>query len=94
MFKAWKIWGSLFLALIVAIAIIIFSWLPEFVANRFNPVIGSLPSIESKTVHDLHRQLRVVDLHADPLLWGRDLSTLNEGGHVDVPRLIEGRVAL
>ena len=43
---------------------------------------------------DLHRRLTVIDLHADPLMWGRDLLARNAHGHVDVPRLIEGGVAL
>lgn len=43
---------------------------------------------------DLHERLSVVDLHADSLLWGRDLLTRGDRGHVDVPRLVEGNVAL
>jgi microsomal dipeptidase-like Zn-dependent dipeptidase len=35
-----------------------------------------------------------VDLHADSLLWGRDLRRRGDQGQVDVPRLIEGNVAL
>jgi microsomal dipeptidase-like Zn-dependent dipeptidase len=42
----------------------------------------------------LHAELRVVDLHADPLLWPRDLLERADHGQVDVPRLVEGRVAL
>jgi microsomal dipeptidase-like Zn-dependent dipeptidase len=42
----------------------------------------------------LHARLWVADLHADSLLWGRDLLTRSDRGHVDVPRLIEGNVAL
>lgn len=37
---------------------------------------------------------RVVDLHADSLLWGRDLAARNARGAVDLPRLLEGNVAL
>jgi len=36
----------------------------------------------------------VVDLHADSLLWGRDLLQQGDRGHVDIPRLVEGNVAL
>jgi microsomal dipeptidase-like Zn-dependent dipeptidase len=43
---------------------------------------------------ELHRSLTVVDLHADSLLWGRDLRRRASYGHVDVPRLIEGGVAI
>ena len=42
----------------------------------------------------LHADLRVADLHADSLLFGRDLLRRGDRGHVDVPRLIEGRVTL
>jgi membrane dipeptidase len=36
----------------------------------------------------------VADLHADSLLWERDLSKLSSYGHVDIPRLLQGNVAL
>lgn len=35
-----------------------------------------------------------MDLHADSLLWGRDLRRRSDQGQVDVPRLIEGNVCL
>lgn len=35
-----------------------------------------------------------MDLHADSLLWGRNLLRRGTQGQVDVPRLIEGNVAL
>jgi microsomal dipeptidase-like Zn-dependent dipeptidase len=43
---------------------------------------------------ELHRRLFVADLHADPLLWGRDLRVRAGRGHVDVPRLQDGGAAL
>ena len=42
----------------------------------------------------LHQALTVVDLHADTLLWNRDLLQRASHGHVDLPRLQEGNVAL
>ncbi len=36
----------------------------------------------------------MVDLHADSLLWGRDLLRRSSDGHLDVPRMIEGGIAL
>lgn len=53
----------------------------------------------------LHRQLFVADFHADPLLLakppgapasqpGIDLRVRSSGGHIDLPRLREGRVAI
>jgi membrane dipeptidase len=48
----------------------------------------------SDRARELHDRLVVVDLHADSLLWGRDLLQLGDRGQVDVPRLIAGNVAL
>jgi membrane dipeptidase len=42
----------------------------------------------------LHGTLHVADLHSDALLWDRSLLRRGSVGHVDVPRLIEGRVAV
>jgi membrane dipeptidase len=42
----------------------------------------------------LHRSSLVADLHADSLLWGRDLARRSSIGHVDLPRLREGNVAV
>jgi microsomal dipeptidase-like Zn-dependent dipeptidase len=52
------------------------------------------PYRASDRARALHAELWVADLHADSLLWGRDLLRRSERGHVDVPRLIEGNVAL
>ena len=52
------------------------------------------PDAASERARELHRRLLVADLHADLLLWGRDLLQRSDRGHVDVPRLIEGNVAL
>jgi microsomal dipeptidase-like Zn-dependent dipeptidase len=48
----------------------------------------------SARARELHRTLLVADMHADSLLWGRDLLARSSRGHVDVPRLAEGGVAL
>jgi len=45
-------------------------------------------------VRRLHAGLVVVDLHADPLIWDRDLGRRARHGHVDLPRLREGGVAV
>jgi membrane dipeptidase len=52
------------------------------------------PYVLSPAVADLHERLTIVDLHADSLLFGRDLLRRADRGHVDVPRLVEGNVAL
>ena len=52
------------------------------------------PYAASDRARALHDRLWVADLHADSLLWGRDLLARGTRGHVDVPRLVEGNVAL
>ena len=62
--------------------------------RRLCPTVVRPPYVASDRAQALHRQLFVADLHADSLLWGRDLLKRAAQGQVDVPRLIEGNVAL
>ena len=66
----------------------------QVVERRLNRVHRPGPYRASARAVELHRSLTVVDLHADSLLWGRDLARRAGYGHVDVPRLIEGGVAI
>ena len=63
----------------------------ERFVNRVVPV--ALPGV-SETGRRLHASSFVVDLHADSLLFGRDLLQRSTVGHVDLPRLQDGGVAL
>jgi membrane dipeptidase len=65
-----------------------------FVERRHNRVHRPPPYRASERAVELYRTLDVVDLHADSLLWGRDLVTRSRRGHVDIPRLVEGGIAL
>ena len=62
--------------------------------RRHNPTMFVPPYAASDRARALHETLTVADLHADSLLWGRDLLERGAQGHVDVPRLIDGNVAL
>ncbi|MDH3727174.1 MAG: membrane dipeptidase, partial [Myxococcales bacterium] len=42
----------------------------------------------------LYRDLFVVDLHGDPLLWDRNLNERLSHGAIDVPRLVEGNIGI
>ena len=44
-------------------------------------------------IHDFHQKLFIADLHADSLLWDRDLTERSSLGQLDLPRLLEGNVA-
>ena len=52
------------------------------------------PRAVSERARSLHARLLIVDLHADSLLWGRDLMDKARRGHVDLPRLQAGNVAV
>jgi microsomal dipeptidase-like Zn-dependent dipeptidase len=73
---------------------VFFFVLPGRVEKSLNPVLNAPPYAASARAAELHKRLLVADLHADSLLWGRDLLVKSERGQVDVPRLIEGNVAL
>jgi len=62
--------------------------------RKHNPTPSQSSAPVSGRARELHSTLRVADLHADSLLFGRDLLVRGDRGHVDVPRMIEGRVAL
>ena len=67
---------------------------PAQLEKRLNVSLNSPPYLASERAVELHKKLLVADLHADSLLWSRDLLERGTRGHVDVPRLIEGNVAL
>lgn len=67
---------------------------PEMIERSANRVLAPPPYPVPQEARALHDRMFVVDLHADPLLWQRDLLVRGNFGHVDVPRLIEANVAL
>ena len=84
-------WATLILVILVAAAIAI---LPGWIERRQNHVDGRPLIPVSKQAKALHATLTIVDLHADTLLWQRNLLTRANRGHIDLPRLREGNVAL
>jgi microsomal dipeptidase-like Zn-dependent dipeptidase len=87
--RALAIAGILLLLAIAAA----FAFVPAALDRGLNRVTGPAPPPSSRAAA-LFATLRVADLHADPLLWDRDLSQRLGHGHVDLPRLLEGNVAL
>lgn len=61
---------------------------------NMNSVVEHEPYPVSEAVAELHARLVIADLHSDSLLWRRNFLKRNEHGHVDLPRLREGNVAL
>ncbi|MEX0343076.1 MAG: dipeptidase [Erythrobacter sp.] len=80
---------------VILVAIAGFFLLAPGMAERSMNKIDGKPLIEvSDEARVLHASLEIVDLHADTLLWQRDMLDRAERGHVDLPRLREGNVAL
>jgi microsomal dipeptidase-like Zn-dependent dipeptidase len=67
---------------------------PDLVEQSMNEVLPHTPYTISPAAQELHDSLFVADLHSDSLLWMRDLSRRSDIGHMDLPRLREGNVAL
>lgn len=82
------------LLLLALLLTILFFALPHIVARSVNRVHGPGPYPVSPSGKELHKELVVIDLHADSLLWDRDLLVRSNYGHVDLPRMIEGNLAL
>jgi len=65
------------------------------IIERFaNPVEQKPPYVVPDEVENFHNHLFISDLHADSLLWNRNLLNRYNYGHVDIPRLVDGNVAL
>jgi membrane dipeptidase len=83
-----------FAVLILCIAAACFTEIPRFLDQHFNKLVKKSPYSASDRAFDLHKQLTIIDLHADSLLWGRDLLERGQDGQVDIPRLSDGNVTL
>ena len=85
----------IFLAVILLLLLGAFFFVvPAQLEKRLNATINPPPYLASERAAELHKKLLVSDMHADSLLWDRDLLDRGTRGHVDIPRLIEGNVAL
>lgn len=86
---------SVILAILLIIFIIsFFTIIPRYIADSMNTVINKPPYQVSEKAKQLHEKLFVADMHADSLLWKRNLLEKDNIGQVDIPRLFEGNVAL
>ena len=80
--------------LIIVAVIIAFAFGPGYLEKGINRVIDHEAYEISEEARALHASLTAADLHSDTLLWHRDVLDHGNRGHVDIPRLVEGRVAV
>lgn len=64
------------------------------IEGRYNRVRNLPPYAVPAATSELQPRLFVADLHADSLLWGRNLLSRSTTGHVDIPRLQQANVSL
>lgn len=79
--------------LVVAVAL---TWklAPALIEKDRNQVVERGSYEISDEAQRLHQSLIVCDWHSDTPLWERDMSVRAQRGHVDLPRLQQGNVAL
>jgi len=78
----------------IVLAVAFFFLFAGTLADRsMNTVTSFGPYTVSDEGRNLAAESFVSDLHADPLLWDRDLLAHNDHGQVDLPRLLDGDVA-
>ncbi len=78
---------------VIAGAAAFFTLAPGIVERGQNATLPGAPA-PSAAALALHQRLVIADWHSDALLWDRDLRNRSDRGHVDLPRLREGNVAL
>ena len=87
-------WILSILILIALAAAAFFTLAPGMIERDLNKIDGKpLPTVSARA-EALHKTLTIVDLHSDSLLWSRDFLDRAERGHMDLPRLEDGNVAL
>ena len=87
-----RFWIPLALASVAAIGF--FGIAPGYIEGSMNVVDGKPLIKVSDEARALHQTLAIVDLHSDSLMWDRDITHRAERGHMDLPRLQQGNVAL
>jgi membrane dipeptidase len=83
-------YGAIFTVLVALLWLALALQLEGFI-NQVDPVPLSAISPRARGLHDTSF---VADLHADSLLFGRNLLERSNLGHVDLPRLQDGGVGL
>jgi membrane dipeptidase len=89
-----KIIGSGITILVLIIWAVLEFVVPAEIESSLNSVNAHEPYEISSAAQALHKKLLVADVHADSLLMKRDLNKHEDRGHLDIPRLQIGNVAL
>ncbi len=88
-----KVAASIALLLVCAL-VVLDRAAPGLIENARNRVVPHEPYEIRPEAAALHASIDVADLHDDALLWKRDLTQRSPRGHLDLPRLADGGIAL
>jgi membrane dipeptidase len=67
---------------------------PGMIEKSMNKVLAHPAYNISQAAQKKHDELIIMDWHSDSLLWNRNLLKRSNRGHMDIPRLAEGNVAI
>jgi membrane dipeptidase len=80
---------------LLSFVLLIFFFITGKIADKSMNKIEIQDNYEpSQYAKRLHKDLIIADLHADNLLWDRDLTSTTSHGMVDLPKLISGNYTL
>ncbi len=85
---------SFLVTALLILIIALFGFFPPFIDWHSNRVLSSDQASIADQAIELHKKLFIGDWHADSTLWSRDLSLRHSRGHLDIPRMQDGNVAL
>ncbi|MFC3053594.1 dipeptidase [Kordiimonas pumila] len=88
-----KIWVSV-LVIVVVLVIAERIIVPPIIEKSMNKIVDVSDYSVSPAADKLHSSLKIVDWHADSLLWSRDFLKRSDYGQVDLPRLQDGNINL
>lgn len=91
-----KRWRWLLIGLVAKLLLLVaFFYIgPGVIEGMMNKVVPGAGTLVGREAADIHRRLTIIDMHADSLLWDRDLNEPVSRGHVDLPRFVAGNVTL
>lgn len=81
-------------AIVPAGAVVFFTFGPAITEKGRNYVKAHDPYPVSEAAKRLHESLLIADWHIDSLLWKRDLTKRSDRGQSDIPRMLDGNVAV
>lgn len=84
---------ALLVAVVLGVAGV-FLFGPGIVDRGMNRVAAHDPWPVGAAARAMHARLIIGDLHGDSLLWDRDLTRRSDRGHMDLPRMRDGHVAV